>query len=102
MSVCRGPAGLASQVRSCSLKPELKRDVVIPAGETALALSGALSQRAAGVTAGPSAFIAPLQLCGTAPTSTALFTRLQMWGSSKAPVFQGVFWMNVSNVLCCQ
>lgn len=79
VSVCRNHAGLASLVRSCSLKPELKHDVVIPAGETALARSGALSQRAAGVTVGPSTFITPLQLCSTAPSSTALFIDLQMW-----------------------
>lgn len=64
--------GAPAPGRSCALKPELKSCVVIPAGETALALSGALSQRAAGVTGGPSTFITPLCFCA-APTRTALF-----------------------------
>lgn len=106
VSVCRGPAGLASLLQSSSLKPELKADVVIPAGETALARSGALSQRAAGVTVGPSTFITRLQLCSTAPSSTALFTGLQMWSlllrRCSCNRFQGIFKMDASNVMCCQ
>lgn len=49
---------------------------MIPAGETALALSGALSQRAAGVTGGLSALITPV--CSrAAPTGSALFINPQ-------------------------
>lgn len=73
--------GALAPGRSCALKPELKSCVVIPAGETALALSGALSQRASGVTGGPLTFITPLCFC-TAPTRTALF--IDPCSSSKA------------------
>lgn len=84
VSVCRnvGPAGPSltggapAPGRSCALKPELKSCVVIPAGETVLARSGALSQRAAGVTGGPSTFITPQCFCA-APTRTALFIEPQ-------------------------
>lgn len=91
-------------LRSCSLKPELKHDVVIPAGETALALSGALSQRATGVTGGPSTFITRPRRFGTAPSSAALFINLQMWVLLRrwsCNRSRGIFEMSVSNVLCC-
>ncbi|TNN86527.1 hypothetical protein EYF80_003297 [Liparis tanakae] len=68
--------------RRGALKPELRGCVVLPAGGTALAPSGALSQRAAGVTAGPSSFITPLRLC-TTPTRSTLFIEPKVFGSSK-------------------
>ena len=68
--------GAPAPGQSRALKPELQSCVVIPAGETALALSGALSQRAAGVTGGLSTFITPLCSCET-PTRTALFIEPQ-------------------------
>ena len=58
--------------QSCALKPEIQLCVVIPAGETALALSGALAQLEAGVTGGLSTSITRLCSCA-APTSTVLF-----------------------------
>lgn len=96
----RSPAGPASPVRSCSLKPELKHDVVIPAGETALALSGALSQRAAGVTVATPLHLHRPRRCSSAQRrlSPALFIDLQMWARPRRwsrNRFQGVFprWM---------
>lgn len=56
--------------QSCPLKPELQHCVLIPAGKTALALSGALSQHVSEVTSGLWTFLAPLCFCAEITRST--------------------------------
>lgn len=93
VSVCFSPTVLSSLGWSCTLKPELKSCVVIPAGETALALNGALSRREAMVTIGPSACIILMQCFRYWLAQHYLLThRCQFfWGTGLATIFREMF-----------